>query len=447
MNFIPENVGTVLPEPLSVSAVAYSIKNTLEQVFNNVKIKGEISGAKLHTSGHFYFSLKDEQAVLDGVCWKGNYGRLPFKPVDGMEVICAGRITSYPARSKYQIVIEAMEIAGEGALLKVLEERRRKLSAEGLFAEERKKPLPLIPQVIGVVTSATGAVIRDILHRLHDRFPRHVIVWPVLVQGEGAAIQIATAIEGFNRLTSENNIPKPDLLIVARGGGSLEDLWAFNEEIVVRAVAASDIPIISAVGHETDTTLIDFVADWRAPTPTAAAEKAVPVRRELLTIILKLSDRLTRGSLRYLEGLIQYFDDWNERFINTKTMFFTHLKQHLQTLIVQLKHPRMLLSQSEININNLKERLQLSIKQFLERESLSFRNIAQLLQSYSFHQTLERGFCLVRSTKGEILQKAIELRPLQVVTLTFHDGEKTAKIQSAEEDNDVKKPNLQGSLF
>ncbi len=446
MNFIPENVGTVLPEPLSVSTVAYSIKNTLEQVFSCVRIKGEISGAKLHTSGHFYFSLKDEQAVLDGVCWKGNYGRLPFKPVDGMEVICTGRITSYPARSKYQIVVEGIEIAGEGALLKVLEERRRKLAAEGLFAEERKKPLPMIPQVIGVVTSATGAVIRDILHRLQDRFPRHVIVWPVLVQGEGAAIQIATAIEGFNKLTVESNIPKPDLLIVARGGGSLEDLWSFNEEIVVRAVVASSIPVISAVGHETDTTLIDFVADWRAPTPTAAAEKAVPVRRELLTIILKLSDRLTRGSLRYLEGLIQYFDDWNERFINTKAIFFTHLKQYLQTLTVQLKHPRMLLSQSEININNLKERLKLSIKQFLERETLSFRNIAQLLQSYSFHQTLERGFCLVRSTKGEILQKAMELRPSQVVNLTFHDGDKVAKIQN-EEDTNIMKPNLQGSLF
>lgn len=447
MDLILEPRESFLPEPLSVSEVAYAIKNTLEQTFNSVRIRGEISGAKLHTSGHFYFALKDEQSVLDGICWKGVYGRLPFKPVDGMEVICTGRITSYPARSKYQITVEAMEVAGEGALLKVLEDRRRKLAAEGLFAEERKKSLPLIPHVIGVVTSLTGAVIRDILHRLQDRFPRHVIVWPVLVQGEGAAIQIATAIEGFNRLTVEDTIPKPDILIVARGGGSLEDLWAFNEEIVVRAVAASHIPIISAVGHETDTTLIDFVADWRAPTPTAAAERAVPVRRELLEMTLKLSDRLNRGLLRYIEGSTQYFDDWNERLLNTKTLFFTQIKQRLETLVVQLKHPRQLLMQSETNLDNLAMRLHLSAKQYLEKRQLSFQTMAQLLQSYSFHRTLERGFCLVRSSKGEILKKTSDLRPHQIVTLTFQDGDKNAKIHSDSEKNSPFETHSQGSLF
>lgn len=447
MSFIPEPHEILLPEPLSVSAVAYSIKNTLEQIFSFVRVRGEISGAKLHTSGHFYFALKDEQSVLDGVCWKGVYGRLPFKPVDGMEVICTGRITSYPARSKYQIIVETIEVAGEGALLKVLEERRRKLAAEGLFAEERKKPLPLIPQVIGVVTSLTGAVIRDILHRLQDRFPRHVIVWPVLVQGEGAAIQIAAAIEGFNRLPLEGEIPRPELLIVARGGGSLEDLWSFNEEIVVRAVAESHIPIISAVGHETDTTLIDFAADWRAPTPTAAAERAVPVRRELLDITLKLSERLNRSLLRYIEGSTQYFDDWSERLLNTKTIFFTHIEQRLQTLVVQLKHPRMLLTQSETNLNNLTNRLNLSAKQYIEQRLLSFQNMSQLLQSYSFHRTLERGFCLVRSAKGEIFKKAAELRPQQVVTLTFQDGDKIAKIQHEAEKGSIFGPDSQGSLF
>ncbi len=447
MDLILEPRESFLPEPLSVSEVAYAIKNTLEQTFNSVRIRGEISGAKLHTSGHFYFALKDEQSVLDGICWKGVYGRLPFKPVDGMEVICTGRITSYPARSKYQITVEAMEVAGEGALLKVLEDRRRKLAAEGLFAEERKKSLPLIPHVIGVVTSLTGAVIRDILHRLQDRFPRHVIVWPVLVQGEEAAIQIATAIEGFNRLTVEDTIPKPDILIVARGGGSLEDLWAFNEEIVVRAVAASHIPIISAVGHETDTTLIDFVADWRAPTPTAAAERAVPVRRELLEMTLKLSDRLNRGLLRYIEGSTQYFDDWNERLLNTKTLFFTQIKQRLETLVVQLKHPRQLLMQSETNLDNLAMRLHLSAKQYLEKRQLSFQTMAQLLQSYSFHRTLERGFCLVRSSKGEILKKTSDLRPHQIVTLTFQDGDKNAKIHSDSEKNSPFETHSQGSLF
>ena len=340
-----------------------------------------------------------------------------------------------------------MEIAGEGALLKILEERRRKLAAEGLFAEERKKSLPFIPQVIGVVTSATGAVIRDILHRLQDRFPRHVIVWPVLVQGEGAAAQIATAIESFNRLTFEGTIPRPDLLIVARGGGSLEDLWSFNEEIVVRAVARSHIPIISAVGHETDTTLIDFAADWRAPTPTAAAERAVPVRRELLDISAKLLERLNRGLLRYNEGATQYFDDWNERFLNTKTIFFTHIEQRLKTLVVQLKHPRMLLAQSEINIHNLSNRLNLSGKQYIEQRLLSFQNMAQLLQSYSFHRTLERGFCLVRSSKGEIVKKTEELRPQQIVTLTFQDGDKLAKIQSEAEKSTTVNSHSQGSLF
>jgi exodeoxyribonuclease VII large subunit len=447
MNFILGSSEALLPEPLSVSAVAYSIKNTLEKTFNFVRIRGEISGAKLHTSGHFYFALKDEQSVLDGVCWKGVCGRLPFKPVDGMEVICTGRITSYPARSKYQIVVEAIEVAGEGALLKVLEERRRQLAAEGLFAEERKKPLPFIPQVIGVVTSLTGAVIKDILHRLQDRFPRHVIVWPVLVQGEGAALQIATAIEGFNKLTLGGNIPKPELLIVARGGGSLEDLWPFNEEVVVRAVAASHIPLISAVGHETDTTLIDFAADWRAPTPTAAAERAVPVRRELLEITLKLSERLKRSLLRYSEGLTQYFDDWSERLLNTKTIFFTQIKQRLQTLIVQLKHPRMLLIQSEINLNNLSNRLKLSAKQYIEHRLLSFQNMTQLLQSYSFHQTLERGFCLVRSSTGEILKKAAEIRSSQMVTLTFQDGDKIAKVHHDLEKGSPFKPESQGSLF
>jgi len=258
-----------------------------------VRVRGEISGFKRATSGHLYFALKDEEAKLDGVCWRGTAGRLAIAPEDGLEVIATGRISSYPGRSSYQLIIESLELAGEGALLKLLEERRKKLAAEGLFDPARKKALPFLPEVIGVVTSPTGAVIRDILHRLHDRFPRHVLIWPVLVQGEGAKDQIAAAIAGFNALAPGGKIPRPDLLIVARGGGSLEDLWAFNEEVVVRAAAASRIPLISAVGHETDTTLIDFAADMRAPTPTAAAEMAVPVRSELLVQV----DSLARRSL------------------------------------------------------------------------------------------------------------------------------------------------------
>ncbi|MDA0704221.1 MAG: exodeoxyribonuclease VII large subunit, partial [Proteobacteria bacterium] len=260
-----------MPE-FTVSEISGALKRTLEDQFAHVRIRGEISGFKRAASGHLYFALKDDKAVIDSVCWRGTAGNLSLSPEDGMEVIVTGRVTTYPARSRYQVVVESIELAGEGALLKLLEDRRRRLGEEGLFDPECKRPLPYLPEVIGVVTSPTGAVIRDILHRLADRFPRHVIVWPVLVQGEGSAEQIAAAIRGFNALVPGGPVPRPDLLIVARGGGSLEDLWSFNEEVVVRAAAASEIPLISAVGHETDTTLIDFASDRRAPTPTAAAE-------------------------------------------------------------------------------------------------------------------------------------------------------------------------------
>src|SRR5690606_5533787 len=266
---------------LTVSELSQAIKRTLEDRFERVRVRGEISGFKRAASGHLYLCLKDADAALDAVCWKGTAARLGIRPEDGMEVIATGRVTTFPGRSKYQLVIDSLELAGEGALLKLLEDRRRKLAEEGLFDESRKRPLPYLPEVIGVVTSPSGAVIRDILHRLADRFPRRVLVWPVLVQGQGAAAPVAAAIRGFNALEPGGRAAPPDLLIVARGGGSIEDLWAFNEEIVVRAAAESGIPLISAVGHETDTTLIDFAADRRAPTPTAAAEMAVPVRAEL----------------------------------------------------------------------------------------------------------------------------------------------------------------------
>ena len=292
--------GGNLPE-FSVSELSQALKRVVEGNFEHVRVRGEISGFKRAGSGHLYMSLKDENAVMDAVCWRGVAGRLQIQPEDGLEVIAVGRLTTYPARSRCQIVIEQLELAGEGALLKLLEARRRKLAAEGLFDQERKRPLPFLPEVIGVVTSPSGAVIRDILHRLADRFPRRVLLWPVLVQGEDAAAQVAAAIEGFNKLAPGGAVPRPDLLIVARGGGSLEDLWSFNEEIVVRAAAASEIPLISAVGHETDTTLIDFAADRRAPTPTAAAEIAVPVRAELLADVMDYSRRMVAGAARLLD--------------------------------------------------------------------------------------------------------------------------------------------------
>lgn len=276
----------------SVGDLAAALKQTLEERFGHVRLRGEISGFRgVHGSGHAYFSLKDGQARIDAVVWKGVYGRLRQKPQEGLEVVATGRITTFAGKSSYQIVIDSLEPAGLGAWMALLEERRKMLAAEGLFLPEHRKPIPFLPQIVGVVTSPTGAVIRDILHRLQDRFPRPVLVWPVRVQGDGAAEEVAAAIRGFNALPMGGPIPRPDLLIVARGGGSIEDLWAFNEECVVRAAFESVIPLISAVGHETDTTLIDHVADRRAPTPTGAAEMAVPVRADLVATVAELAAR------------------------------------------------------------------------------------------------------------------------------------------------------------
>ena len=323
-----------LPE-LSVSELSNQVKRTVETSFERVRVRGEVSRPSFAASGHVYLTLKDDKAVLDGVVWRGNAQRLSIRPEEGMEVICTGKITTYPGRSKYQMVIEQMELAGEGALLKLLEDRRRKLAAEGLFDEDRKRPLPFLPMVVGVVTSPTGAVIRDILHRLTDRFPVHVLVAPVLVQGDNAKTQIAAAIEGFNALPEGGPVPRPDLLIVARGGGSLEDLWAFNEEVVVRAAAASQIPLISAVGHETDTTLIDFASDRRAPTPTAAAEIAVPVRAELLAQVMDDQGRLFNAVSRRLgesrtrlEGMARGLGD-PRSLIETRAQTVDYLDQRL----------------------------------------------------------------------------------------------------------------------
>lgn len=284
---------------LTVSELSGAIKRTVEDAFGYVRLRGEVSGYRgPHSSGHCYFALKDDKAKIDAIIWRGVFQRLSVKPEEGLEVIATGKVTTYPGRSSYQIVIDRLEPAGEGALLALLKARERKLGAEGLFDLAKKRKLPVLPRVIGVVTSPTGAVIRDILHRLADRFPTHVLVWPVRVQGEGSGDEVAQAISGFNRFAPGGNLPRPDLIIVARGGGSLEDLWGFNDEAVVRAAAASTIPLISAVGHETDVTLIDHAADVRAPTPTAAAELAVPVRRELIVRVEELAARRGRAMAR-----------------------------------------------------------------------------------------------------------------------------------------------------
>ncbi|NUB17776.1 exodeoxyribonuclease VII large subunit, partial [Azospirillum formosense] len=352
--------GSNLPE-FSVGDLARRLKRSIEEEFGFVRVRGEISQPKRHSSGHCYLRLKDDTAVIEAVCWRGTASKLAVQPAEGLEVIVTGRMTTYPGRSQYQLIIESMELAGEGALLKMLEERKKRLAAEGLFDAGRKKPIPFLPDVIGVVTSPTGAVIRDILHRLHDRFPRRVLLWPVAVQGERAAAEVTAAIEGFNRIPPGGPVPRPDLLIVARGGGSLEDLMAFNEENVVRAAAASRIPLISAVGHETDTTLIDFASDRRAPTPTAAAEMAVPVRAELLAQVLDDERRMVGATTRMLaerrtrvEGLArglgdpralleshaQRLDDRAERLALAAVSLLDRRRTRLNELGAALRHPR-----------------------------------------------------------------------------------------------------------
>ncbi|MBT5666311.1 MAG: exodeoxyribonuclease VII large subunit [Rhodospirillaceae bacterium] len=356
----------------SVSALSLALKRTVEESYSYVRVRGEVSGFKRAASGHLYLALKDDKAVLDAVCWRGVAGRLAIQPEDGMEVVATGKLTTYPGRSKYQIVIDSIELAGEGALLKLLEDRRKKLAAEGLFDEERKQPLPFLPSVIGVVTSPTGAVIRDILHRLSDRFPRHVLLAPVLVQGQDAAAQVAAAINGFNAMDPSGPVPRPDLLIIARGGGSLEDLWAFNEEVVVRAAAASRIPLISAIGHETDTTLIDFAADYRAPTPTAAAERAVPVREALLESVIEISRRLIGGMARLFEdrrlrvellarGLpdassllgvrMQRFDGVVERLVMAGDSFLDQKRQAVALTAARLRRPEQVLTEKQSRLS------------------------------------------------------------------------------------------------
>lgn len=434
-----------LPE-YSVSEISALLKRTVEQNFSYVRVRGEISGFKRHSSGHCYLCLKDEDALLDAVIWRPTAARLSLQPEDGMEVVCAGKLTTYPGRSRYQLVIESVELAGMGALLKLLEDRKKKLDAEGLFADARKKKLPYLPAVIGVVTSPTGAVLRDILHRLSDRFPRRVLVWPVAVQGEGAAEQVAAAIAGFNALAPGGAVPRPDLLIVARGGGSLEDLMAFNEEIVVRAAASSVIPLISAVGHETDTTLIDFASDRRAPTPTAAAEMAVPVRLELIAELEAKVVRLAQALMRslnerrtHLAGLArglpdpasfigmagQRLDDRAERLANA-------LRQLLRNDILRLKAAtdRMSPASLRVPVERARERLQdlpsrlgHATARLIERQRGLVDGAAARLQSYrrALDQVLERGYAMVR-VEGKLVTSAAEIAAGAALAIEFHDG-------------------------
>ena len=430
----------------SVSEIAHALKRTVEDAFGHVRVRGEISGLKVAASGHVYLCLKDEGAVLDGVMWKGPASALRFRPEDGLEVIVTGKLTTYPGRSKYQIVIERMEPAGAGALMALLEQRKAKLAAEGLFAPERKKALPFLPEVIGVVTSPTGAVIRDILHRLADRFPRHVLVWPVLVQGEGAAEQVARAVRGFNALSIGGPIPRPDLLIVARGGGSIEDLWAFNEEAVVRAVAESRIPTISAVGHETDTTLCDFAADRRAPTPTAAAEIAVPVRDDLIYTVGTLGLRLDRAlskdvaalaervatTARHLPGprelfalRQQRFDELAERLPRALAANAGKQRVRYERAAAPLR-PALFAQRLRIEANALaRQAYQLSAagSQLGRHEANRLEQVSRLLETLSPFATLQRGYAVVQTRDAHVVTTSAAAQAAVELTVRFADGE------------------------
>ncbi len=407
----------------TITEISGLIKGVVEHHFTGIQVKAELSSVKKHSSGHIYLTLKEGKAVLNGICWKGMVSKLATQPQEGLEVICTGRLTTFPMQSKYQMIIESMELAGEGVLLKRLEELKKKLMAEGLFDPNRKQDIPLIPQKIGIITSPTGAVIRDILHRLQDRFPTSVLLWPVPVQGEGAALKIAAAIEGFNILPKTE---RPDVLIVARGGGSLEDLWCFNEECVVRAVANSQIPLISAVGHETDTTLIDYASDHRAPTPTAAAERAVPVRQDLRVKVQDRTKRLNQSMRRLFEENTQRLDDRQERLGRAMDVFLRHNEQRLARL--QMRSPRDLVLRQNDALKSLSSRFVLGMRHHLQTREKTLDSCGKLLESYSYTRTLERGFSLVKNKAGEVIRRAKDLVRGDLFEVHFADGRVEAQV-------------------
>ena len=412
---------------LSVSEISAALKRHVEQGFSHVRIRGEISGFTRASSGHLYFALKDEKAAMDAIMWKGSTLRLAFAPQNGIEVIATGKLTTFPGRSKYQIVVETLEIAGEGALLALLEKLKAKLAAEGMFAAERKRPLPFLPKTIGVVTSPTGAVIRDILHRLEDRCPTRVIVWPVLVQGQGSADQVAAAVTGFSNMQGPD---RPDLVIVARGGGSVEDLWGFNEEVVVRAVASCSIPIISAVGHETDTSLCDFAADVRAPTPSAGAEIAVPVRAELLARLQTISGRALRCVQRYRE----------------------RAGERLDATVRHLPTPETLLGPQSQRVDDLGDRLRRGLSHIVseargdlaratgalrpimltQRMTAAHNRLDQLWRvaaSLNPDKILERGYARIERQTGGTITRAADAQAAGALRLRFADGSVNVRVE------------------
>jgi exodeoxyribonuclease VII large subunit len=471
-------------KPYSVSELSFALKRTLEDAYGFVRLRGEISKVTFHANGHVYLTLKDDRAAIDGVVWKTNVRGLGIRPQQGLEVVVTGKITTYPSGSRYQIVIETMEAAGIGALLAQLEKIKAKLADEGLFAPERKKPLPAMPAVVGVVTSPTGAVIRDILHRIRDRWPCRVIVWPVVVQGDAAAAQVTAAVQGFGRFEAGGKVPRPDVLIVARGGGSVEDLWAFNDEGLARAVAACPIPLISAVGHETDTTLIDFVSDRRAPTPTAAAEMATPVLAELKAAVSDLGARMHRCGGRVVEDrrarvahagralarVPDLLELAAQRFGNAASRLAAGLERnraiHERQLVavgarlspVLLRRPQEVQAQ---RLDAVARRLQPAVARGLERTEERLTALAKLHASLDPERPLELGFARVVRPNGTLVRDGASLKNGEAVAVTFADRTtrgaviggvaedplSAAKVARARPPPKPKTPTNQGDLF
>ncbi len=450
----------------SVSELAASLKRTIETNYDHVVVRGELGRVTLAKSGHMYADLKDDRAVLNTIMWRGQVERLPFRPEEGLEVIATGRLSTYEGRSAYQLIASSMRPAGAGALMQLLEERKKKLAAEGLFDAGHKKPIPYMPRVIGVVTSPTGAVIRDILHRIRERFPVRIIVWPALVQGEQAAAQVTAGIRGFNAMTGGD---RPDVLIVARGGGSIEDLWPFNEEIVVRAAFESEIPLISAVGHETDTTLIDYVSDRRAPTPTGAAEMAVPVRTELLLSTGESGARLKRALTR---ALSRSRDKLAAARLPRPEMLLQPARQRLDFASANLPKAALALTQkarvklsrlqlspallkSEIRVSrqrlrDIAVRARPALMRLLEKRASALNAEAKMLETLSYQATLKRGYTIVRGTDGRLIRSAAIAAGTDEFEISFADGDVAAAPVGAEPPKPKappRKPGQQGSLF
>lgn len=451
---------------LSVSELAAKLKRTIETSYDHVVVRGELGRVTLAKSGHMYADLKDERAVLNTIMWRGQVERLPFRPEEGLEVVATGRLSTYEGRSAYQLIASSMRPAGAGALMALLEERKKKLAAEGLFDARHKKKLPYLPRTIGVVTSPTGAVIRDILHRIRERFPVRVIVWPALVQGEQAGAQVAAGIRGFNAMTGPD---RPDVLIVARGGGSIEDLWPFNEESVVRAAFESDIPLISAIGHETDTTLIDYVSDQRAPTPTGAAEMAVPVRTELLLSTGESGERLKRALAR---ALSRCGDKLKAARLPRPEMLLQPARQRLdfaaanlpKAILAATQKARLRLSRLQISSAMLKTeirqgrqrlrdaatRARPALMRLIDRRRTALAAQAKLLQTLSYQATLKRGYAIVRDTDGRLIRSAGLASGTQQFRVSFADGDIAARPLDAPPPKPrppARRPGDQGNLF